>query len=74
MNTMRPVIAGVLLAGVACLMLLGIPQAAEAAPLVSCPTFGCPGGPDQCMSASVTVKGGITIAITCYIKAVQIPA
>jgi hypothetical protein len=73
MNAMHSVVAIVLLAGVCCVMLLGLPGQAEAAPLISCPTFGCPGGPDNCMSVSISIRG-VIIAVTCYVKAVQMPS
>jgi hypothetical protein len=72
MNAMHSVVAVLLLIGVCCVMLLGMPGQAEAAPLISCPTFGCPGGPDNCMSASISIRG-VVIAVTCYVKAVQMP-
>jgi hypothetical protein len=73
MNTTHSIVAVLLLAGVCCVMLLGLPGQAEALPLISCPTFGCPGGPDNCMSASVNVRG-VIISVTCYVKAIQMPS
>lgn len=66
MNTMHAAIALVLLLGVCCAMLLGFPAQAQAA-LLSCSSFGCPGGPDNCMSVSGSIRG-VTLTITCYLK------
>jgi hypothetical protein len=52
-------------------MLMGIPGEATAAPF-GCSTLGCGGGPDNCMSFSVIIKGA-TISVTCYIKAPPLP-
>lgn len=71
MNATHSIVALVLLAGICCVMLVGFPAQAEALPLISCPNFGCPGGPDNCMSASVIIRG-VALQFTCYIKAVQI--
>ena len=70
MNITHSVVALVLILGVCCVILLGFPGTAEAMPLISCPTFGCPGGPDNCMSASVMIRG-VVLSVTCYIKASQ---
>jgi hypothetical protein len=67
MNRARSIVALLLLAGVCCATLIGIPGEAGAAPL-GCSTLGCGGGPDNCMSISVSIKGA-EISITCYVKA-----
>jgi hypothetical protein len=70
MNTTHSVVALLLLAGVCCAMLLGFPAQAQAA-LISCSSFGCPGGPDNCMSVSGSIRG-VTLTITCYLKLNQV--
>jgi hypothetical protein len=69
MNATHSVVALVLLVGVCCAMLLGFPSQAQAA-LISCSSFGCPGGPDNCISATVMIRG-VSLTFTCYIKVVQ---
>jgi hypothetical protein len=71
MNSARALVALLLLAGVCCAMLMGFPGEATAAPF-GCSTLGCGGGPDNCMSFSVIIKGA-TISVTCYIKAPPLP-
>ncbi len=67
MNSTRSLIALLLLAGICCATLVGIPGEAAAAP-IGCSSLGCAGGPDNCMSVSITIKGA-EITLTCYIKA-----
>ncbi len=71
MTSMRSLVALLLLAGILCVTLVGIPGEAAAAP-IGCSTLGCGGGPDNCMSVSVTIKGA-SITISCYIKAPPLP-
>jgi hypothetical protein len=71
MNATHSIVALLLLAGICCVMLISFPGQAEALPLISCPNFGCPGGPDNCMSASVMIRG-VVLTFTCYIRAVQL--
>jgi hypothetical protein len=71
MTSMRSLVALLLLAGIFCVTLVGIPGEAVAAP-IGCSTLGCGGGPDNCMSVSVTIKGA-SITISCYIKAPPLP-
>jgi hypothetical protein len=67
MNRARSVVALLLLAGICCATLIGIPGEASAAP-IGCSTLGCGGGPDNCMSISVSIKGA-ELSLTCYVKA-----
>lgn len=67
MSRARSLVALLLLAGICCVALMGIPEEAAAAP-IGCTSLGCGGGPDCCMSVSVIIKGA-EISITCYVKA-----
>ena len=67
MSRARSLVALLLLAGICCVTLMGIPEEAAAAP-IGCTSLGCGGGPDCCMSVSVIIKGA-EISITCYVKA-----
>jgi len=67
MSRARSLVALLLLAGICCVSLMGIPEEAAAAP-IGCSTLGCGGGPDNCMSISVSIRGA-EISITCYVKA-----
>ena len=73
MNAMHSIVAVLLLVGVCCVMLLGIPDRPKPRRSSHVRPSDAPGGPDNCMSASISIRG-VVIAVTCYVKAVQMPA
>lgn len=72
MKHLRSVVAILLLAGVCCATLLGVPSEASAAAPFGCSHIGCGGGPDNCMSVEVAIKG-VSISVTCYMRAPALP-
>lgn len=68
MKNVRSFVAILLLAGVCCILLLGAPEQASAAAPIGCSHIGCGGGPDNCMSVEVMIKG-VSISVTCYMRA-----
>ncbi len=68
MKPVRSYIAILLLAGVCCVTLLGVPAQATAAAPFGCSQIGCSGGPDNCMAVEISIKG-VSIAVTCFMRA-----
>ena len=70
MNTVRTVAVVLLLVGVLTLAGAGLPgqtAMANKAPAFSCATFGCDGGPDNCITVTVGYRG-YEITLTCYTR------
>ena len=71
MTRTRNLITGLLLLLVAAIAVVPVLPAQAGATIAGCGWFNCNGGPDQCVSISISVRG-VAVSVTCYTLAPKV--